>query len=205
MGQVDPNSGVYRLIKPKQSLPDWGDYIDILIHGMADHLPRLGVSLQLERTGPFVPPISFPGHVVVTDHVKRNLEQHLPSLNFRPTIKTRIVRLDWHTWDTTTSDPPIWPESGEPEDYILAEPHDPLLAEELGDLWELCPDVDREILDKNSTFQNSKYRGQHFVRATEYGWNFVSAELKAALEIVAPTWVSFADVSVRIFRWGSSV
>ena len=136
--------------------------------------------------------------MVVTDGVKRSLEQHLSSLTFRPIMKTRIVRLDWHHWDTTSEEPSIYPESGEPEDYILAEPHDPVLATELGDLWELSPEIETEIQGKNGTFRRSKYRGQHFVRATEMaGYDFVSAELKAVLEIIAPTWVAFTAARIE--------
>jgi hypothetical protein len=198
MNQDDSNPRVYRLTKPEHLLPDWGDYSDILVHGMSRHLSRRGMSLRLERTGPFVPPVSFPGDVVVTDAVKRSLEQNLSSLIFRPIVKTRIVRLDWHHWDTTSEDPPIYPESGEPEDYILAEPHDPVLAAELGDLWELSPEVDADIQGKNGAFRRSKYRGQHFVRATDMaGYNFVSAEFKAVLEIIAPTWVTFTAARVE--------
>src|SRR5262249_4504338 len=55
------------LMSPPES--PWGDYCEILVQGMSTHLPRKNGLIQLERTGPFVPPISFPGiaDVVVTD------------------------------------------------------------------------------------------------------------------------------------------
>src|SRR5262249_14925382 len=50
----------------------WGDYGDILFHGMTAHLDRHDEMLQLERTGPYMPPITFPGigDIVVTDAFK---------------------------------------------------------------------------------------------------------------------------------------
>jgi hypothetical protein len=40
----------------------WGDYGNILVHGMSAHAGRsMDGRIRLERTGPFVPPITFPG------------------------------------------------------------------------------------------------------------------------------------------------
>ena len=41
---------------------------------------------------------------------------------FQQVNKARIVDLPWHEWDLTTDDPPEFPGSGEPEDYILERP-----------------------------------------------------------------------------------
>ena len=40
---------------------DWGDYGEMLQHGMTAHLHRREGMLSLERTGPYIPPITFPG------------------------------------------------------------------------------------------------------------------------------------------------
>jgi hypothetical protein len=80
----------------------WGDYHQILMHGMSCHLDRAGDLIQLERTGPFVPPISQPGigDIVVTDAFRKKLEASgLLGLRFQPVIKKLIVHSDWHTWD----------------------------------------------------------------------------------------------------------
>src|SRR5439155_24383330 len=81
----------------------WEDYGQILTHGMSAHLGRdARGTIQLERTGPFVPPISFPGigDVLVTDAVKKQLEASgLSGFSFRAVRLARIVRLDWHLWD----------------------------------------------------------------------------------------------------------
>ena len=113
------------LRRPDRSPLPWGDYGSILVHGMSLHLPRIDGIIQLERTGPYIPPVTFPGvsDIVVTDAVKRELEIRLPALHFLPLIKKHIVRLDWQNWDPTAR-PAAPPITGEPEDYILKNPHD---------------------------------------------------------------------------------
>jgi len=125
-------------------LAEWGDYGHILISGTADHQNgfRTG-QLQLFRTGPFVPPVSFPGvgNIVVTSHFRKILENSgLTGFSFKQVAKKHIVRLEWEKWDPRTENPPFFPVSGEPEDYIDEQPHDPQIAEQLGDLWEICVD-----------------------------------------------------------------
>ena len=118
----------------------WGDYGDILFSGMTSHLSRKGGYLQLERTGPFVPPITTSGigNVVVTEEFKKQLQlSGMSGLRFQPVIKTHIVQLEWEQWDKTASEPPEYPQSGKPEDYILERSHSPELAEAIGNLWEV--------------------------------------------------------------------
>jgi hypothetical protein len=118
----------------------WGDYGNILQHGMTVHQARVGGLLSLERTGPYMPPITFPGagDVVLTSAGRALLEASaLNGFTFQPVAKARIVELHWHEWDRTTGDPPEFPESGEPEDYILAREPNADVAREMGDLWEL--------------------------------------------------------------------
>ena len=179
---------IFILGRPRQ-IPDWGDYGDILRHGMTSHLPRAGDHLQLERTGPFIPPVTFPGisDVVVTDMARRKIAGILPNLRFRSLVKTHIVKSNWDQWNHTAREPAQYPESGEPEDYILAEPHDSLVAERLGELWELVPDIVVGIQGKDGAIQMTQYRGQDFVRETlSAGYNFVSGRLRDALEAIAP-------------------
>jgi hypothetical protein len=128
----------YRL---KAARAPWGDYGAILLSGMTAHQPRTAEGLlQLERTGPFVPPISVAGlgDLLVTDAFRAQLEQApLTGVRFRPAMKARIVRLDWERWDLTADDPQEYPDGGEPEDYILSRPHDPELAAQIGPVWEV--------------------------------------------------------------------
>lgn len=183
---------MYVLGKPESP---WGDYGDILIHGMSMHLPRVEGRIQLERTGPFLPPITQPGHVVLADAVRRSLEQAFPGLSFQTVIKTRIVRLDWHTWDRAADEPAEYPSTGEPEDYLLERPHDPDLAERLGPLWELVPSVVPAI-QQGDRFNRAAYGGQDLVRATlDAGYQFVSPRLMEALSSHGAGWLSFRPAS----------
>ena len=117
----------------------WGDYGDLLVHGMA-HREVRGGYLQLQRTGPYVPPISFPGigEMVVTDRVRREMNQFgLRGFGFEPVDKKLIVASDWHDWPAETDAPQAHPETGEPENYVLGQPHSAEAADEMGDLWAL--------------------------------------------------------------------
>src|SRR5262249_59136768 len=80
----------------------WGDYGSILVSGMSAHLPRKDGLIQLERTAPFVPPISFPGigDVVVTNAFRAELEaSELTGFTFIPIVKARIVESNSETSD----------------------------------------------------------------------------------------------------------
>ena len=89
----------------------WGDYYDILMHGMSCHLDRDGGIIQLERTGPFVPPISLPGigDIVITAEFRGKLEASgLTGLHFQPVIKKLIVWSDWETWNDEAEENGFW-------------------------------------------------------------------------------------------------
>lgn len=77
----------------------WGDYGNILVSGDANHRDGLREGpLQLYRTGPFIPPITFPGigDIIVADDLKKNLEKSgLIGFTFRKVIKKHIVHLEW--------------------------------------------------------------------------------------------------------------
>jgi len=119
---------------------EWGDYGDILQQGMGAHSEGADGRLQLERTGPYIPPITFPGFggFVLTSVARDLLEgSGLIGYSFRPVDKKLIVELHWEDWDLNAPEPRDYPESGEPEDYILGKTHCPEAAVALGDLWEV--------------------------------------------------------------------
>jgi hypothetical protein len=185
----------------------WGDYGSILIHGMTAHLPRKENRLQLERTGPFMPPISFPGvgDVIVTDEFRRELAG-LPfaHLEFCPTVKARIVEYHWEKWDRNAPDPEEYPETGEPEDYILSRPHSPKIADALGDVWQvvLPEGVTVEAERRPGSWRSdlrvaaSTWNGNHLFwgkkRRNDSGsWVIVSELGKEWLEARVAEWVRF--------------
>lgn len=174
-----------------------GDYGSILVHGMSLHLGRLDGRIQLERTGPFVPPVTLPGlsDVIVTDTARRALERAVPGLSFRPVVKARVVRIEWEGWDRAADEPAEYPSSGEPEDYILEHPHDDALAEKLGPLWEVVPAVVPTIQLEGGRINDAAYDGQDLVRANALaGHNFVSPRLMKALAAVGEGWIAFRPV-----------
>jgi hypothetical protein len=120
-----------------RSLTNWGDYGDILQHGMTAHLKRDNGFLSLERTGPYMPPITFPGlgDIVLNSDGRKLLDASgLGGFSFQPVNKIRVVNLAWNDWNLAADEPPEYPESGEPEAYILGRPHDPDVAEKMGEI-----------------------------------------------------------------------
>jgi hypothetical protein len=118
----------------------WGDYGEMLQHGMTSHLPRQGGFLALERTGPFIPPITLSGigDIVLTSAARESLNASgLNGFEFRPVHKALIVELHWEDWHLNADQPQQFPDSGEPEDYILGKPHSSSASAALGELWEL--------------------------------------------------------------------
>lgn len=126
----------YRL---RQVEAPWGECGRMLVSGMS-HRGDDG-TLEIERTGPFVPPIDpqWLGDIpVVTDAFRHLIEASgLRGARFRAVRKARIVRLDWSAWDRAAALPGQFPLEGVPENYILALDHDPELAEQMGPLWEV--------------------------------------------------------------------
>ncbi len=187
----------------------WGDYSDVLIAGMTSHLERIKGLLQLERTGPFVPPIVLAGvgDVVVVDAFKHTLEASgLTGISFRPVIKKRIVRLDWETWDITAAEPQEYPDTGEPEDYILLKPHDQDLAMQIGNLWEIVlgehartERVRHELGtgDEMIYLIRSSWDGTDWFRAEGVSVVYISDKAKHWLEETVPGWINFTSASVR--------
>lgn len=118
--------------------PDvWGDYGTILIGGMASDEESKDGSLLLSRTGPFIPPISFPcDDPVVTDVFRGELAARFPELKFREVTKEKIVELHWEHWPRD-QEAREYPESYEPEDYIFRREHSPTAAEKMGPVWQV--------------------------------------------------------------------
>jgi hypothetical protein len=184
----------------------WGDYGSILISGLSRHLPRKDNLIQLERTGPFIPPITLPGlgDVVATSDFKNELERsNFTQLTFAPVLKARIVEYHWEQWDRTSEKPAEHPETGEPENDILARPHSPLIAEQLGDLWEVILPEDAEVEGIRIgrgvweyRVNQATWRGSHVFRAKGKRHVIATEEAKSWLEDRAKEWLDFQETQV---------
>jgi hypothetical protein len=160
--------------------PSWSDYGQILEHGMTAHLRREGGRLMLERTGPFIPPITLPGigDIVLTSSARELLlSSGLSGFDFRPVRKALVVELHWEQWDLDAEAPELYPESGEPEDYILGQPNSATASTALGELWELVVPATATILRPQSIVRSYRelrldvetWNGEDLFRSSDYG------------------------------------
>jgi hypothetical protein len=189
----------------------WGDYGDVLISGLGRRLGEDG-PLLLHRTGPFLPPISFPwvpGHrVIVSDDFRRLLERDgPPGIGFRAAIKDRIVRHDWHTWNLEAEAPKAYPPEGEPGNYVWDEPHDPAAASEMPEPWELLPpvvplriermkDEHGQYLDNFRAFPDRDDYPPLFTDQETWGDLIIQSGFKPWLEKHVGEWVVFRPVEL---------
>ena len=176
---------------PAESI--WGDYDDVLIHGMTSRDEESG-GLSIHRTGPYVPPISFPGidEIIVTDDFRLQLTQSdLLGLSFLFVKKKHIVQSDWHEWNKNAEEPNFYPASGEPEDYILDQPDSRQCAEEMPCLWELNIDRVAHFNRDEMCLAFQSWQGQDVFRASGVRYNFVTEKAKIWLENVVPDCANF--------------
>ena len=162
-----------------RSINPWGDYGDILQNGMTMHSARVGGMLALERTGPFIPPIRLPGiDVILTTEARAQLEASgLTGFSFAPVFKKLIVELHWEDWDLNSDKPAEYPDSGEPEGYILGKPHSEGAADALGNLWELVVPVTIDIVRPTPIVQSfeelrsdtNRWNGSDLIRGNGFG------------------------------------
>lgn len=204
-------TGFFRIHGLSIFAKDWGDYGDILQHGMTAHLPRLGGRLSLERTGPYIPPITFPGigDIVLTSTARGVLESSgLSGFSFVPVEKRLIVELHWEAWNLDADQPPEFPDSGEPEDYVLGKPHSPTAAEALGDLWEVAIPKTATIIRPQSTVTSyeelkldlSSWSGADLFRSEDYGGALFSQRARDWFTEQWGTYVRFWELQPRNSR-----
>ncbi len=159
--------------------------------------------MQLERTGPFVPPITFPtiAEVVVTSALRRALEgSPLSGLSFQEVRIVTAVNVRWEEWDRTQRLPPELPPTGEPEDYVPVGGHDPACAEAIGRLWEIKAPTCGVGSSRMVAFRKYEYKidvpRQHpdFFHASGLGQMLVSETARRWLLDASPDWVMFEPI-----------
>jgi hypothetical protein len=163
--------------------------------------------LQLLRTGPFVPPMAVSGleDLVVTKAFRPELEGLAGVKDFLPVIKEKIVRMDWSSWRLAADEPKLT-QFREPADSILSGMHDPTLAEENGELYEVILEPDGEI-DEDfaadgapiATFSEVPKRGYALFKAMTvggFGTVIGSDQFVSSLSSDVTRWLEFTKVSV---------
>ena len=160
----------------------------LLTHGISMHQGRLDGHIQLERTGPSIAPITFPGagDVVITEKFRSALESSgLNGFSFLPVIKYHIVDLDLARQDATAE---------EPEDYILSGEHSEQASDALGNLWELIT-IDGVDVERGENLSirllAETWNGADFFTARTTRIKCVSERAKTWLKRHIPEYVAF--------------
>ncbi len=104
----------------------------------------------------------------------------LKGYTFQTVDKKQIVELHWEEWDLNAPEPASYPETGEPEGYVIGQPHSPEAAEQIGDLWEVVipPTVrvhrPRPIVEswKEFTIDSVTWNGADIFASSDVGYVF---------------------------------
>jgi len=185
----------YYKLKHKET--PWGDYSDILLTGMTDDLDRQDDLLQYQRTGPFQPDIALTSYkdLLVTNKIKEKLElSDLKGILFTPVINRHIVSVNWATWDTSKDEPEFYPKSGEPEGYILDQPHPQELAAKMEDVWEVVVPTSGTF-EEDDTFQIYNPDFDIILPENKY-WFIVTEKAKNWIEQNGDSWIDFIEVKI---------
>ncbi len=127
---------IYCLLKNK--IMPWGDYGSILLSGMACHRGMILGRLQIERTGPFIPPIIDAGiwRFIVSSRLKERIQNDHPDVRLIRSIKRKISKVEWEKWDINADKPLFYPDEGEPENYILSKWHNIKTSMQMGPIYQ---------------------------------------------------------------------
>lgn len=188
---------IYRLARP--DLP-WGDYGDVLAHGEAK-LSSDESTLELQRTGPFVPPLSQPTlgcYVVVTDRLLNAMKAaKLTGFTVMPVSLVKTPLIDWRKWSPYGDAEMKYPAGGEPENYLLRRKHSPEASAAIGTLWYLKfqPGI-HFAYDGGPHVVASTWNGNDFFSQHERPlYNYVSQRARDWLLQNVGEWVAFKEES----------
>ncbi|MCP4777999.1 MAG: hypothetical protein GY880_27580 [Planctomycetaceae bacterium] len=169
--------------------------------GMTMHVgPAADGTTRLERTGPFIPPISLPArNVIVTDSFRNQIDSSgLFDMQYLNVIKHHISEFKWEHWDRSV-DIPEFPDGGEPEGFILNFPHSEHAAEQMGPIWEAglqrgAATASKKIAGhrrRKIMVDESTWDGQNFFQSKTQGWKIVTEPGRQWLETNAGEWLTF--------------
>lgn len=178
----------------------WGDYGTTLVNGDLFSIERENGRLTIQRTGPFVPPVSIRGSMIVTPAFRQQLKGEFPYLRFKEVIVKKVVELHWENWDRN-KDPEIYPPEGDPANYLFELPHSPEAAAQIGPLYEIIMRngakgriiPTERVYDSGTIVEVDSWNGDDFFRTTinKVERKLVTDKAKAWFEKVAGEWVSF--------------
>ena len=190
---------VYRLRRPDLA---WGDYGDVLAHGFAN-LTEDRSTLELQRTGPFIPPLTQPSYhfVVVTESCLSQLHAAgLTGFTTVPVVVTKSPQVDWRQWKPYGEKEMKYPAGGEPENYIERRKHSPDASSEFGPLTALLfqPGIDF-VFGKDAHVVASSWAGTDFfvARTNRPVYNYVSQRGRDWLTAYVGDWVAFEEECVK--------
>ena len=180
--------------------PFWGDFGGILQNGFViESEPTYLIS----RTGPFVPPVSFPiGAMVLSDSYRHVFtSSQLFACNIQPVRYMKIVDLRWETWDLNGPLPSRF--TSGPEDVILKGNHSRDCLRLTEKSWSVV-DIPRtctstSTLDDDGwkfTLDASDWNGSHLFRSNNQNFIFVSDVGRNFFQQNSEQWMDFSECAV---------
>ncbi len=182
----------------------WGDYSDELLAGSSY---QEGDLVYIERTGPYVPNIIVSGisNIIITDQFKSIIEQeNFSGISFQKVVKKKIVELHWELWDKSKDEPEVYPETGEPEDYVDLGVHSDEISNQIGDLWKINvvesgqTERDIGIFPGTTIWLSENTIGNlDFFMPAGVLWNCVSSKAKEWLELNCDGLLKFKKIGIK--------
>ena len=99
----------------------WMHFGDYLISGRTTRYHLSPAPMDLERFGPFVPPLYMTHtRAIVSNATRLAIERDRPfDVGFRRTHYERVLPLGWHEWDFDAPYPPVIPTNRDPGYYYF--------------------------------------------------------------------------------------
>ena len=196
---------------------EWGSYSSIMVSGFFGHPNGRADDVETEddaesnfeilRTGPFVPPITFPGGDCVIDEVTMMAlkQTDFHGYHLTPVKIGKMVNRDWQNWDRTRefdfsnyADVEIYC----PEDLVLKPKGDESLLSSVGRYWKL----DAEVVDfgwaenfdgkERISWSLSSINDNDF-SCPSFGLVYVTKRVKTWIDNWCSGWVKYETVVVE--------